>query len=114
MDGNTWTRSARSVAAMAANPSDALRWLRDRIERCTPISAGLPWIAWSCIRFLVQRVPPGARVFEWGAGGSTIFFAALGCSVVSVESSVRWAEDVTAALKRHGLDRRVSLDRVPA
>jgi len=34
------------------------------------------------------------RVFEWGVGGSTIFFAQRAAELVSVEHDCKWAEDM--------------------
>jgi predicted O-methyltransferase YrrM len=45
-------------------------------------------------------------VFEWGGGGSTLFFLDHGCSVVTVESQERWLQEI---LKRVG-SSSVNLD----
>ncbi|MBI5865097.1 MAG: hypothetical protein HZB38_11440 [Planctomycetes bacterium] len=37
-----------------------------------------PWITFAATRFLERAVRPGSRVFEWGSGGSTLFFRNLG------------------------------------
>lgn len=51
-----------------------------------------PWLAPDAIQqielFLEGRVTP--RVFEWGAGGSTLFFAARAAQVISVEHDSAW------------------------
>lgn len=41
-------------------------------------------------RFLAER--PGARVFEWGSGASTLWLARRAAHVTSVEHDVEWAE----------------------
>lgn len=41
---------------------------------------------------------PGARVFEYGSGGSTLWFADRGCVVVSVEHDTYWHRRVMVAL----------------
>jgi hypothetical protein len=49
--------------------------------------------------FLAQR--PHARVFEWGAGSSTVWLAKRSESVTSVESDVGWAQRVSASVPGH-------------
>jgi hypothetical protein len=55
----------------------------------------MPWIAWPCIEFLDSYLKPGDRVFEWGGGGSTIYFLKKGCLLTTVESSEVWVKELT-------------------
>ena len=63
----------------------------------------LPWWTFSAsaeVRdFLAQR--PHARVFEWGAGSSTVWLAKRSESVTSVESDAGWAQRVSASVPGH-------------
>jgi predicted O-methyltransferase YrrM len=43
------------------------------------------------------------RVFEWGSGGSTIFFSRRAAEVIAVENDGAWAEKVRAACAERGL-----------
>lgn len=58
----------------------------------------LPWWTFDSVErvesFLVEH--PGARVFEWGSGASTIWLARRSGSVVTVEHDVRFADTVRA------------------
>ena len=47
------------------------------------------------------RERPGARVFEWGSGASTLWLAARAGSVHSVEHHAGWAEVLAPRLPRH-------------
>lgn len=47
------------------------------------------------------RDHPGARVFEWGSGASTLWLAARAGSVHSVEHHAGWAEVLTPRLPRN-------------
>jgi predicted O-methyltransferase YrrM len=49
------------------------------------------------------------RVLEWGAGGSTLFFALAGCVITSVETDRRWFELVRSHLIRSSLSAAVDL-----
>nr|WP_255697545.1 class I SAM-dependent methyltransferase [Sinirhodobacter sp. WL0062] len=60
-------------------------------------------------RLLAQR--PGARVFEWGSGASTVWLAKRTGQVISVEHDAEWADVVEPKLAQFG---HVALRRVPA
>lgn len=90
MYGNTFTRSMRAFGHMALRPRDAARWMVHAVRPRPPLSLGLPWFSWKAIEYLRRRVKPGQRVFEWGGGGSTLFFMDQGCRVTTVESSAEW------------------------
>lgn len=56
-----------------------------------------PWLTYAAAAFIAPRIAR-ARVFEWGAGGSTLWFADRGArSVDSVEHDAGWAAAVRAA-----------------
>ena len=51
-----------------------------------------PWLAMSVIELLKEKVTKDHRVFEWGAGNSTLFWSHRAKSVVSVEIDKTWCE----------------------
>ena len=55
---------------------------------------------WGAIRFLEELVSSKSCVFEYGSGGSTLFFAWRAASVTSVEHDASWGETVRGALQR--------------
>lgn len=55
-----------------------------------PIEDRLPWMTFGAIEFLKNRVEKGSIIFEYGSGGSTMFFLDLGCTVCSVENDYGW------------------------
>lgn len=57
--------------------------------------SGEPW--WNCraVRYMAERLPDDGRVFEWGSGASTVWFAGRGLDVTAVESEAAWAEQVS-------------------
>lgn len=57
----------------------------------SPIALSEPWITFRAIRALESLVKPGMRIFEFGCGGSTLFFARRGAHVTSVEHDPGWA-----------------------
>lgn len=50
----------------------------------------IPWWTYSFIDFLEPRLPSGLRIFEYGSGSSTRYFAAKGADVISVEHDIDW------------------------
>jgi hypothetical protein len=70
-----------------------------------------PWVPYAAARFLEPFIA-GRRVFEWGAGGSTLWFADQGAlSVESVEHDPAWVLAVRAAAAN---DARVRVTLAPA
>jgi hypothetical protein len=71
-------------------------WLRSyRTGRPVTMSGSpLPWYTYPAIAFLAERVQPGTRVFEYGAGNSTLWWLSRGCEVVACEHDPDWFEAV--------------------
>jgi hypothetical protein len=57
----------------------------------------LPWYTYACTSFLDERLEPALRVFEFGAGNSTPWYAARVAEVIAVERNAEWAAEVAAA-----------------
>jgi len=58
----------------------------------------LPWYSYPAIAFLSDRLPPGARVFEYGAGNSSLWYASRCREVTSVESDENWYQEIARRL----------------
>jgi hypothetical protein len=98
MHGNTLTRSIRAGTFMLTRPADGIRWWGERIGKGgSPMERRVPWTSWAAIDRLSKLIQPGWRVFEWGGGGSTLFFLDRGCEVVTVESHPGWMADIEKA-----------------
>jgi len=65
-------------------------------EICMPPNG--PWMTWNEVREIEKRVNKEVRVFEWGAGSSTRWFADRAKWVTSVERSVMWVKKVQKQL----------------
>ena len=55
----------------------------------------------AAVEWLHPRITSDMRVFEWGAGGSTLFFAARAASVTTIEHDAEWFSHVERALRKH-------------
>ena len=54
----------------------------------------LPWYTYPAIAFLEPRLSPTMRVFEFGSGQSTLWYAQRVAEVISCEHSCAWYEHV--------------------
>jgi hypothetical protein len=62
-----------------------------------PVAAeglAVPWYTYAALEWLAPRVRPTDRVFEYGAGNSTVWFGRHSKQVVSVEHDARWLAEV--------------------
>ncbi len=101
MRGSTASKLARLAIAHASQPRNVPRYLRNLFV--PPIESGLPWFTFGAIDFLDSWVRPHHRVFEYGCGGSTIFFAQRAAYVQCIEHSERWMKAVLGALSQRQL-----------
>ena len=65
----------------------------------SPVSDRVPWITFGARRHPEQTLAAGARVFEYGAGGSTLFFLDRGCTVTTVDHDAAWLDRVRAQVR---------------
>jgi hypothetical protein len=82
--GDLAFRSPRDLIDSAAAVASGLAW------RTTGWRPVVPWITFPAIRFLRSVLTPKSRVFEWGAGMSTIWFERVCGEVHSVEDDPGW------------------------
>ncbi|HVK20139.1 MAG TPA: class I SAM-dependent methyltransferase [Actinokineospora sp.] len=118
-------RAARRAAAstglldrMAASRSRSVRHLRTLFavyDVDDLVALDLAWWSYPSITevdaFLTRR--PAARVFEFGAGASTVWLARRAAAVVSVEHDVEFAATVRTLLAEDPVGDRVELHTVP-
>ena len=104
------------VRALASFPRQTLRavpralhdypaWRAALRPGRSPMADEAPWITFAARRFLDGIVGPRSAVFEFGTGGSTLYFARRAASLISVEHDPAWAETVRAAISAARLDR---------
>lgn len=64
--------------------------------------APLPWYSYPAIHFIESRLPAGSaddlRVFEFGSGNSTLWWAQRSREVVAVEDNAVWYNYVTSSM----------------
>jgi len=104
MDGTKATRWLRLARSFATHPDYIPRYLRDRApERSSPLEIELPWISYGAIDFLDGYLKPDMTVYEYGSGGSTLFFASRVARVTSIEHDPRWYSRVQTKLQANSV-----------
>jgi hypothetical protein len=73
------------------------RWLPER--RLSPLAMRVPWWPYDAASWVSERLPSGARVFEYGGGGSTLWLEDLGAVVTVIEHDELWYRQLEEAVK---------------
>lgn len=68
----------------------APKWVVSHRQQNYLLNAPSPWMAFDAIGFIKAQITPGWRVFEYGSGGSTLFWLKYGANVVSIEHDKQW------------------------
>lgn len=77
------------------------------------LSRGEPWIVPESLDYLRPLIKPNWEVFEWGSGGSTVFWSKHCKLVVSIEHNEEWITRTTQLLTRHNCLDNWLLQLVP-
>ena len=64
---------------------------------------GMPWMTFDAIRFLKKNIRKEMNVFEYGSGGSSVFFAHHAREVISIEHDKKWLDNVKLNIEKKGL-----------
>jgi hypothetical protein len=65
-------------------------WLKYIDPKRNSVDDQQPWLTFSAIRFLKKMVNKNMMVYEWGSGGSTLFWSNHAAKVVSIEHDRNW------------------------
>lgn len=89
-------------------------WRTSQKNTGEPLDEAQPWLTFGAIDFLESRLDKSMRVFEYGCGGSTIFFASRAGQVCAVEHDARWSRRVIQKLEALGLRNAAVVTIEPA
>jgi len=104
MHGTVSQKIGRVLSNLVLHPQYISRCLSHNVLNArTPLDLEVPWFSYAAIDFLEGFIEPRMTVFEYGSGGSTIFFARRVRSVLSVEDNAKWFELVSSRLQAKGL-----------
>lgn len=68
-------------------------WYASRENKKKPVNKlkkPIPWFTYPAIHFLDRRIKKGMRIFEFGSGNSTLWFAEKGCTLTTFEHDFEW------------------------
>ena len=74
----------------------------DQVYGRSALKNGEPWIVPESLEHLKEIVQPDWTVFEWGSGGSTIFWARNCKLVISIEHNSDWIKRVFEMIHKQG------------
>ncbi len=72
------------------------RWLASLTDNYL-LNKQSPWITFSCLKFLDTLDLQGKKVFEYGSGGSTLYWLKKGASCVSIEHDKKWYDKMKSS-----------------
>lgn len=75
----------------------AAQWARSFGPRRDPFTSDEPWVTYPAIAWMERTLTREMRGFEYGSGGSTLFFARRVGEITAAEHDAGWAERVRAA-----------------
>jgi hypothetical protein len=88
-------------------------WQKLIKSKGSTVSEQIPWLTFGAIHFLKKNINDEMNVFEYGSGGSTLFWAKNTKSVVSVEHNREWFEIMEKQLSKLKISNLEYLFREP-
>ena len=95
-------RYANSVAHFNKIWSYKSRWSQSLGSGRNSVADELPWLNFAAIDFLQSQALPKSNVFEFGGGGSTLFFCKNDAYVSTVEDHAEWFKILTETVAQKG------------
>lgn len=80
------------------------KWFKDKKSGNNTLKLALPWMTYDAIDFLESITADDKNVFEWGSGGSTLYFASRCKKVISIEHDNKWGQIINIELENRKLN----------
>lgn len=97
-------RVMKLLGNLSTRPGDIPRYVRNLpFWGHKPIDVNLPWWSFAAIDFMDSYCSGKESVFEYGTGGSTVFFAQRCKDVTSVEDDASWYSVVDSVIASRAL-----------
>jgi hypothetical protein len=78
-------------------------WFRSFAKEHSPLNEGVPWLPFKATNWLQSYLTRDMKIFEYGSGGSTVFFGQRAGQVFSVEHDPKWYTLIAENLALRGL-----------
>lgn len=98
---NRFWLARKLVAAVMIDPGNVRfigEWLRSRRPNRSALAEGRPWMTFRAVTALDRLIKPHFSGFEFGSGGSTIYFASRVAALVTIEHDQAWFANVQSTL----------------
>ncbi len=82
--------------------SNKKRWHDSFKNGRNSVADELPWINFLALDYLIHQLRSDFKVFEFGGGGSTLFFCKNVAGVVTVEDHAEWFKTLTETIQAKG------------
>lgn len=92
---------------------DYENWSITRKSRQIGFENAIPWITYDAKRWLTPKLNNSMKVFEWGSGGSTIYFSKYVKSVDSIETEKIWLENVKDYINKKNI-HNINIHHIPS
>jgi predicted O-methyltransferase YrrM len=66
------------------------KWMITKLSVGGPLQDGYPWVPFNAMEYMEKLLNKESKVFEFGIGGSTIFFSKRVGELISVEHDSEW------------------------
>lgn len=83
-------------------------WIRTNIQyfdgntkKITSLDEEIPWLNFYAIEFLEKLIEKNYKIFEFGVGGSTIYFGKKASEIISCEHDPNWFEEVKKVINKY-------------
>ena len=104
MQGSIPRKIGRLTADLLRHPGYISRCISHHpLKGRSPLEFEIPWFSYAAIDFLKEYLHPQMIGFEYGSGGSTLFFSRRTKSVLSIEDNVKWHDLVSQRLREKGV-----------
>lgn len=93
MTSTAWlARNARRFIAVLKSPRQIkhLRRYSESLREGHMLDTPTPWLTFDAIDFITDRLSPKWNIFEYGSGGSTLYWLKSGAELVSIEHEAEW------------------------
>lgn len=81
-------------------------WKASLNEGVAPFSGRMPWFNYNCRDILKKAITSESKVFEYGGGGSSLYFLDIGATVVTVEHDKEWFDLLSNTIVTNSLSDR--------
>ena len=88
-----------------------VKWWKSNRPGITPYGDEAPWITYRATNFLSKNLPNNAKIFEYGSGGSTLYYSKKAENLISVEHDKSWYKILQAELKKRKVENCLYLSR---